>query len=346
MKVDAPLVAGGLHDVPAMARRVEADNYDGLYTFEGPRDPFLPLMLAAEHTERVQLMTAIAIAFARNPMTIANLGWDLQAASGGRAIVGLGSQIKPHVEKRFSMTWSDPAARIREFIEALRAIFATWQDGAPLRFEGEYYRHTLMTPFFTPEPIPAGPPRIFLAGVGPAMTRVAGDLADGFFVHPFNTRDHLESQTLVALHAGAAASRPDFEIAWPVMVATGMTDEARAGAEYATRAQIAFYASTPAYRGVLDHHDRGELQPEFNRLSKLGDWNAMVTLVDDELFDLIAVRGTPSDCGRELAERTVGLVDRVATNAPYASAPELWAAVLKTFRETADQMKDQSSEGP
>ncbi|MBK5288649.1 MAG: TIGR03617 family F420-dependent LLM class oxidoreductase [Acidimicrobiia bacterium] len=344
MKVDSPLVAAALGDVPAIARQVEADGYDGLSTFEGPRDPFLPLMLAAEHTERVELMTAIAIAFARNPMTVANLGWDLHAASGGRAIVGLGSQIKPHIEKRFSMVWSDPAARMREFIGALRAIFATWQDGTPLRFEGTYYRHTLMTPFFTPEPLPTGPPRIFLAGVGPAMTRVAGDLADGFFVHPFNTPDHLRAETLVALHAGAAAGRPDFEIAWPVMIATGATDEARAGAEYATRAQIAFYASTPAYRGVLDHHDRGELQPEFNRLSKLGDWDAMVTLVDDELFDLIAIRGTPAQCGRELARRTIGLVDRVATNAPYASSPAVWREVLKTFRESVDQTGRRSSE--
>ncbi len=344
MKVDAPLVAAALDDVPATARRVEADGYDGLYTFEGPRDPFLPLMLAAEHTDRVELMTAIAIAFARNPMTVANLGWDLHAASGGRAIVGLGSQIKPHIEKRFSMTWSDPAARMREFITALRAIFATWQDGTPLQFDGQYYRHTLMTPFFTPEPLPFGPPRIFLAGVGPAMTRVAGDLADGFFIHPFNTPDHLRAETLVSLRAGAAATAPGFEIAWPVMIATGETDEARVGAEYATRAQIAFYASTPAYRGVLDHHDRGELQPEFNRLSKLGDWDAMVGLVDDELFDLIAVRGDPAACGRELARRTVGLVDRVATNAPYPSTPELWAEVLKTFRETADQIAPPSSE--
>ena len=346
MKVDAPLVAAALDKVPAMARRVEADGFDGLYTFEGPRDPFLPLMLAAEHTERVELMTAVAIAFARNPMTVANLAWDLNAASGGRAVIGLGSQIKPHIEKRFSMTWSHPAARMREFVGALQTIFATWQDGTPLAFDGTYYRHTLMTPFFTPEPAPSGPPRIFLAGVGPAMTRVAGEVADGFFVHPFSTPSYLESVTLPALRAGENGAEPGYEIAWPVMIATGVNDEARAAAEYATRAQIGFYASTPAYRPVLDHHDRGELQPEFNRLSKTGDWDAMVTLVDDELFDLIAVRGTPNDCGATLAERTAGLVDRVATNAPYAADPAVWVEVLKAFRLHADELDPTSSGVP
>ncbi len=346
MKVDAPLVTPGLGQVPATARQVEAHGFDGLYTFEGPRDPFLPLMLAAEHTERVELMTAVAIAFARNPMTVANLAWDLNAASGGRAVIGLGSQIKPHIEKRFSMTWSDPAARMREFVGALRAIFANWQDGTPLAFDGTYYRHTLMTPFFTPEPQPSGPPRIFLAGVGPAMTRVAGEVADGFFVHPFSTPSYLESVTLPALRAGERGQAPEYQIAWPVMIATGTSDETRAAAEYATRAQIGFYASTPAYRPVLDHHDRGELQPEFNRLSKTGDWDSMVTLVDDELLDLIAVRGEPGECGRELARRSVGVVDRVATNAPYAADPEVWSDVLTAFRLHAKGLGPASSGAP
>ncbi len=346
MKVDAPLVATTLDTVAPTARRVEANGFDGLYTFEGPRDPFLPLMLAAEHTERVQLMTAVAIAFARNPMTVANLAWDLNLASGGRAIVGLGSQIKPHIEKRFSMTWSHPAARMREFVSALRAIFGAWQDDTPVAFDGTYYRHTLMTPFFNPGPAPSGPPRIFLAGVGPEMTRVAGDVADGFFVHPFSTRSYLESITLPALRSGSRGAQPSYEVAWPMMIATGENDEARRAAEYATRAQIAFYASTPAYRPVLDHHDRGELQPEFNRLSKLGDWDAMVTLVDDELFDLIAVRGTPTECGGELARRTAGVVDRAATNAPYAAGPDVWVQVLKAFRSQADHLDLTSSGEP
>src|SRR4051794_33986773 len=319
MLVDAPLVATSLTDVPAAARRIEADGFDGAYTFEGPRDPFLPLVLAAEHTERIALMTAVAIAFARNPMTVANTGWDLQAASGGRAVLGLGSQIRPHIDRRFWMEWGAPAARMREFVGAVRAIWSSWQDGAPLRFDGSYYRHTLMTPFFTPDPLPSGPPRLFLAGVGPAMTAVAGEVADGFFVHPFSTPAYLRSTTLPALRGGRSGATPEFEIAWPVMIATGHSDAARADAEVATRAQIAFYASTPAYRPVLERHDRGELQPLLRERTKADDWAGMLELVDDDLFDLVAIRGNPAACGRQLAVRTVGMVDRVAPNAPYAS---------------------------
>ena len=340
MKVDAPLVATALDRVPAAARRIEADGFDGAYTFEGPHDPFLPLMLAAEHTVRIELMTAVAIAFARSPMTVAQTGWDLNAASGGRAVLGLGSQIKAHVERRFSMPWSAPAARMREYVGALRAIWAAWHEGGPLRFEGELYHHTLMTPFFTPEPSPVGPPRLFLAGVGPAMTAVAGDVADGFFVHPFSTPGYLASTTLPALGAGARGGADGFELAWPVMIATGATDEDREAAEFATRAQIAFYASTPAYRPVLERHDRGELQPVLRERTKSGDWSRLLELVDDDLFDLVAVRGTPAECGRELAARTVGLVDRVAPNAPYASDPAIWADVLKAHRAAVDTFAD------
>jgi len=342
MKLDAPLVATSLAEVPSAARALEADGFDGVYTFEGPHDPFLPLALAAEHTTRVELMTAVAIAFARNPMTVANIGWDLQAASGGRAIVGLGSQIKPHVERRFSMPWSAPAARMREFVSALRAIWSTWQDGTPLRFEGEHYHHTLMTPFFTPEPLPTGPPRIFLAGIGPAMTAVAADLADGFFVHPFSTPAFIRDRTRPALHAGARGSSPTFEIAWPVMIATGTSTAAREAAELATRAQIGFYGSTPAYRPVLEHHDRAELQPQLRTHTQTGDWERLVELVDDELFDLVAIRGTPVECAQELARRTVGLVDRAAINAPYVADATTWQELLKTFRTEVDRMAETS----
>src|SRR3954451_18254967 len=174
MKVDAPLVAATLHDVAAVATSLEADAFDGAYTFEGPHDPFLPLMLAAEHTERIELMTAVAIAFARSPMTVAQIGWDLKAASGGRAVLGLGSQIRAHVERRFSMPWSAPAARMREYVGALHAIWDAWQEGTPLRFQGEFYRHTLMTPMFSPPAHEWGAPPVYLAAVGPLMTQLAG----------------------------------------------------------------------------------------------------------------------------------------------------------------------------
>jgi probable F420-dependent oxidoreductase len=342
MKVDAPLVAASLAQVPAAARAIEAAGFDGAYTFEGPHDPFLPLVLAAEHTDRLELMTAVAIAFARNPMTVAHVGWDLQAASDGRAIIGLGSQIAVHVERRFSMPWSAPAARMREFVEALRAIWSCWQDGAPLRFEGEHYHHTLTTPFFTPTPLSCGPPRVFLAGIGPAMTAVAGEVADGFFVHPFSTPDFIRDRTLPALRAGARGARADFEIAWPVMIASGTTRAARDAAEIATRAQIGFYGSTPAYRPVLEHHGREELQPLLRTHTKTGDWERLIELVDDELFDLVAVRGTPAECAREVVRRAGGLVDRVAINAPYASEPVVWHELLKALRGDVDTMAEPS----
>ena len=335
MKVDAPLVATALHAVPGEARALEAAGYDGLYTFEGPHDPFFPLVLAAEHTERVDLATAIAIAFARSPMTLANTGWDLQQLSGGRAILGLGSQIKPHIERRFSMPWSAPAARMRELVQAIRAIWSTWQDGTPLHFVGEHYRHTLMTPFFDPGPSEHGPPRIVLAGVGPAMTEVAGEVGDGFLVHPFCTEHFLREHTLPALERGLASAgraRTDYEIGWPLMVVTGTNEEQLTAAASATRAQIAFYGSTPAYKVVLDAHGWGDLQPELRRLTKEGRWPEMAALIDDDVFDAFAVQGLPDEIAAKIVARTGGLVDRVALNAPYAAAPEIWAQVLGGLR--------------
>jgi probable F420-dependent oxidoreductase len=335
VKVDAPLVTQALSAVPESAREIEAMGYDGVYTFEGPHDPFFPLALAAEHTERIDLATAIAVGFARSPMNLAHIGWDLQTFSGGRAILGLGSQIKPHIEKRFSMPWSRPAARMREMVLAIRAIWASWQDGTPLRFEGEMYRHTLMTPFFTPEPSEVGTARIFVAGVGEGMTEVAGEVADGFLVHPFSSAEFLREHTLPALERGLATSgrtRADIEISWPALVVTGNNDEEIAGAASVTRAQLAFYGSTPAYKVVLDTHGWGDLQPELNRLSKTGDWGAMASLIDDEMLNTLAVVGPPGEIAAEMHARYGELVDRIAFNAPYRSDPTAWAETLAGFR--------------
>src|SRR6478752_8879101 len=203
MFVDAALTTTDLHEVPAAARAIEAAGYDGIFTFEGPHDAMFPLLLAAEHTERVQLTTAVVIAFARNPMTLAQTAYDLQLASRGRFNLGLGTQIKPHIEKRFSMEWSKPAARMREMVLAIRAIWARWHEGTTLDFRGEFYSHTLMTPFFNPGPNPYGLPRIFLGGVGPKMTEVAGEVADGFMVHPFSTEKFMRETTVPALERGA-----------------------------------------------------------------------------------------------------------------------------------------------
>src|SRR6516225_6676347 len=296
MKVDGGIPMD-LGKVAAAASRLEAEGYDGGWSAETSHDPFLPLVLAAEHTSRLELGTGIAVAFARNPMTVANVGWDLQGYSGGRFRLGLGSQIQAHIEKRFGMPWSHPAPRMREFVLALRAIWEAWQDGTPLRFEGDFYTHKLMTPFFVPEPQPHGPPRIFLAAVGEGMTEVCGEVADGMLVHAFTTERYLREVTIPALERGFARSgrsRADFELSCPVFVVTGTTDAEVAASTKRVREQIAFYASTPAYRGVLELHGWGELQPELNALSKQGEWVEMGERIDDDVLQTFAVVDSPA----------------------------------------------------
>ena len=331
LRIDAALVDVDLRSVGDRARSIEALGYDGAFTFEGPHDPFLPLALAAATTSRIEVTTAVAIAFARSPMTLAHTARDLNDLAEGRAILGLGSQVRAHVERRFSMPWSHPAARMREFTLALRAIWGAWQDRTPLRFEGEHYRHTLMTPFFDPGPSPHGIPRLHLAGVGPAMTEVAGEVADGFLVHPFSTPEYVREVTRPALARGAARagrSLDGFEITWPVMVVSGVDEAATDVARQVVRTQIAFYASTPAYRAVLDHHGLGDLQPELQRLTREGRWAEMPDLVDDDLLGLLAVEATPDRVGAAIRDRVGDLVDRVSVNAPYETDPAAWADVV------------------
>ena len=337
MRVDGPLVTQALRDVPDAARALEAGGYDGTYTFEGPHDPFLPLVLAAEATERLELTTAVAIAFARSPMTLANQAYDLQLLSGGRFHLGLGSQVKAHVERRFSMPWSAPAARMRELVLAVRAIWSAWQDRTPLRFEGEHYRHTLMTPFFDPGPNPHGVPKVWLGGVGPRMTEVAGEVADGFLVHPFCTERSLHEVTLPALERGrarAADAAGPIELALPVMIATGVDAAALDQAVATVRAQIAFYASTPAYRVVLDVHGWGDLQPVLQEKTRAGDWDAMAALVGDDLLHAVAVVAEPDQVAPAIQARFGGVLDRVALNAPYAMDPDLWQGICTALRRS------------
>ncbi len=334
VKIDAPLVTTGLDVVPATARALEAAGYDGVYTFEGPHDPFFPLVLAAHETERLNLATAVAIAFARSPMTVANSAYDLTRLSCGRFALGLGSQIKPHIEKRFSMPWSHPAPRMREFVLALHAIWDAWQESTPLHFDGNFYSHSLMTPFFDPGPNPFGSPPVWLAGVGPGMTEVAGEVGDGFIVHPFTTERYLREYLWPHLDRGLARSgrtRADLEVSFPVMVVIGRTDEDLAAAAIATKAQIAFYGSTPAYRVVLEAHGWGDLQGELNRLSKVGDWGAMAAAIDDEMLATFAVRGTPKEIAATVAQRYGAMIDRVAFNTPYTVDPGIWPEVLDAF---------------
>lgn len=338
MKVDAALLSSDLSEVPAEVQSIERLGYDGTFTFEGPHDPFFPLVLAAEHSSKLDLATAIAIAFPRSPMHLANVGHDLQVQSKGRFILGLGSQVKAHIEKRFSATWSKPVPRMRELVQALHAIWRCWNHGEKLDFRGEFYRHTLMTPFFSPGPSPYGPPRVFLAGVGRPMTAVAGEVGDGLFVHPLNSPKFLRETTLPALETGFARggrSRDRFEIACQAMVVTGFSEEEMTRAETGTRMQIAFYGSTPAYKVVLDAHGWGDLQPELNALSKQGRWGEMGALITDEVLDAFAVRCAPDDLPDRLLARYAGLVDRlslVCHAKPQQTNPERWGEIVTRLR--------------
>ncbi|HLI73087.1 MAG TPA: LLM class F420-dependent oxidoreductase [Acidimicrobiales bacterium] len=333
------LVDGGLgldpSDAVETARRAEADGFDGLWCAETSHDPFLPLLLAAEHTERIQLGTGIAVAFARNPMSTAVLANDLHRYSQGRFMLGLGSQIKPHIEKRYAMPWSRPAARMREFVMAMRAIWTAWQERSKLAFRGDFYTHTLMTPMFDPGPNPYGTPRVFVAAVGERMTEVAGEVADGLLAHGFTTERYMRERSIPALERGLARggrTRSDFEVSYPAMVITGTNEDEMRAAEVAVKAQLSFYASTPAYRPVLDIHGWGDLFGELNALSKKGQWGQMAELIHDDMLDAFAVRGEPEEIPRKVIDRYGDLVTRVSVYAPYRISRERWSKVLEGFR--------------
>ena len=324
MKIDAGLV-GELAHASTRAQALEAQGFDGLVTAELSSDPFFPLLLAAESTERVDLMTSIAVAFSRNPMILANIGNDLQAHSGGRFILGIGSQIAPHITRRFSMPWSQPAARMREFILAMQAIWRCWYEGEKLDFRGDFYTHTLMTPMFTPNNNPHGAPRVVLAAVGPKMTQVAGEVADGMLVHAFTTARYLREVTLPALEQGFAATgreRGGFELCYPAFIVTGKDEKEWEAARTAVTRQLGFYGSTPAYRGVLETHGWGELQSELNTLSKRGEWETMGQRITDEMLEEFAVVAEPQQVPGVLKSRFGGLVDRLLCTFPFATEEE------------------------
>ncbi len=334
LKIDTG-ISSQLARIPEDASRIESQGYDGCWSAEINHDPFLPLTLAAEHTSRVELGTSIAVAFARNPMTVANVGWDLQAYSNGRFILGLGSQIQAHIEKRFSMPWSRPVRRMREFVVALRAIWSCWQDGSKLAFEGDFYTHKLMTPMFVPEPQPHGFPKVFIAAVGEAMTEMAGEVADGMLGHAFTTKRYLDEVTIPTLLRGikrAGRDRRDFALTCPVFVVTGEHETELQAAAEATRKQIAFYGSTPAYRKVLEMHGWGDLQDELRRLSLRGDWDAMGSLIDDEILDAFAVVAPIDELAAKLRSRCDGAIDRVLVGFPKSVPEAKVAAILHELR--------------
>jgi probable F420-dependent oxidoreductase len=330
MKVDAPLYS---FDAPEdEIRRLEAKGYAGAFTYEGPHDPFFPLLLASRASQTIDLYTAVAIGFARNPMILANIGWDLQALSKGRFMLGLGTQIKPHIEKRFGMPWSKPAIRMKEMVLAIKEIWRCWEADERLDYRGEIYQHTLMTPMFNPGPAEYGLPPIFLAGVGPRMTEVSGEVADGFLTHPFSTAKSFEELTLASLDRGlekAGRDAMDLEISLQIMICTGVTDEEIEHSRESTKQQIAFYGSTPAYRPVLECHGWGELQPELNAMTKLGKWGEMNGLISDELIDEIAVCAPIGEVAKKVRERCLGRADRVSLVAHWTRDPDLWDDVIR-----------------
>jgi probable F420-dependent oxidoreductase len=309
----------GIADV---ARTIEERGTAGaLYVPEGAHDPFVYLTLAATSTERLRLGTSIALAFARSPMAMAYPAYDVQRLTGGRLVLGIGSQIKPHIERRFSMPWSRPAERMREYINALRAIWDSWQNGSPLDFRGDFYTHTLMPPLFNPGPLGFPSPEIWLAGVGPRMVEAAGAEADGFICHPLLSRSYLADELRPALEAGRSstqATRP-FTVAAMAMVVTGRTEEAYAEAVTGTKRQIGFYASTPAYKPVLDHHGWGDLHSEAHAFTKQGRWTELGDLIDDEVLATLAVVGELGTVGDAVRDRFDQLADRVILSIPYAA---------------------------
>jgi probable F420-dependent oxidoreductase len=334
MKVDGNI--GGLKDSAAQAAQRESEGYDGVWTAETSHDPFFPLLLASQATKQVQLGTAIAVAFARSPMTLAQTSWDLQTASDGRFTLGLGSQIKAHITRRFSMPWSHPAPRMREMILAIRAIWDAWTDGTKLDFQGDFYTHTLMTPFFDPGPNAYGHPKVFLAGVGELMTKVAGEVADGFICHGFTTERYLREVTLPALAAGrdaAGKSMDDFELFGPMFVVTGKDEAQMAKAAEGVKGQIAFYGSTPAYRKVLELHGWGDMQDELKRMSKEGRWQEMGELVDDEVLEAFAVVAPVDEVASALKARWGDVLARLSFYSFADLSPEEWAGIVADLKD-------------
>ena len=321
MKFDTSIGFGAdLTDAPALARAAEAIGFDALWSSETQHDPFLPLALVAEHTQRIRFGTAVAIAFARSPVVLAHTAWDLAGQSGGRFILGLGTQVKPHIERRFGMPWSGkPVAQLREFVLALRAMWDCWQNGTRMNFRGEHYKITLMTPFFSPAPIrhPAIP--IYIAGVGAPLSRVAGEVADGFVVHPLNTARYLAEVVRPAIEEGArraGRSARDVVVSGSAFVAL---DEAE---REAARAQVSFYASTPSYRPVLDLHGWADIGEQLSALAARGRWDEMPALIGDEVLDAFCISATWADVADRVKARYAGLVDRIMFYRPFTPGVE------------------------
>jgi probable F420-dependent oxidoreductase len=335
MRLLTTLPQDDLREVSAVAGAAEAAGYDGLVTSENKNDPFLALGIAAVTTTRLVLQTGIAIAFSRSPMPAANASWDLQVASRGRFVLGLGSQVRAHNEKRFSVPWSAPAPRLREYVQALRTIWRCWETGEKLDYRGAHYTFTLMTPNFTPKSTGQPPVPVTLAAVGPAMLRVAGEVGDGVRLHGFCTRRYLDEVVMRELRVGMAKSgrpRERFEIAGGGFIATGADEAAVAAMVEWVRYRVAFYASTPAYWPVLEVHGLQELGRKLNVMSKAGRWDKMAAEISDDVVRLFAAVGPHRDLARVIAERFGSVADTVTLSGGYGVRQDIPADLIQDIR--------------
>ena len=339
MKLDAGLGTEGdyLRGIDRTARAAEDLGFAGLWTSETKHDAFLPLAIAANETHQIELGTSVAIAFSRSPMETAQTAWDLQNLSEGRFVLGLGTQVKAHITRRFSMPWDRPAARLREYILALRAIWGSFQNEGTLEFEGEFYRHTLMTPFFNPGPIEHPEIPVYIAGVNTHLAKLAGEICDGFHVHPFHSPEYVRRTVKPAIAEGAEEVSRDpaqVTLATSAFVITGENGEETNERRESVRAQISFYASTPTYRTVLEAHGWEEVCENLGTMAREKKWREMPALVSDEMLAAFAVEAAPDELGSALHERYTGLIDRVALYVPFVSGERdtFWRTVVESVR--------------
>jgi probable F420-dependent oxidoreductase len=332
MKVDV-MLSGSVLDAARRAQELEQVGVDGVFTFENAHDVFFPLVAAAPVCS-LDLLTNVAMAFPRSPVHLAHAAYDLHALSGGRFRLGLGSQVRAHIEKRYGSVWGKPVQHMRELVLATQAVLRAWQEGRALRFEGTYTRHTLMTPIFDPGPNPYGVPKVLVGALGPKMLHMAAEVADGVLVMPFNSGRHMRNRTMPAIETGLTASgrgRSDIELTAEVIVSVGRNEEELAKAN-GVRFLLAFYGSTPAYKSVLDVEGWGDLQPVLNTMSKRGEWTEMADLIDDEMVSTLAVRGSPSECAAQIASR-FGHCDRICAYFPgYDASDELVAEFVHALK--------------
>lgn len=332
MKIDVELVSP-LSDAASRARELEDAGADGVVTFEGPSDPLLPLALVAAQTS-LEIYPSCCVAFPRSPTHLAQTAWDLNVLADGGFKLGIASQIRPHVERRFGAVWGKPVPHMRELIAAIRAVFDSWQNGTRLAHRGEYYELTLMTPAFSPRPSPHGPPPIWLGALGPRMTALAAQAADGQVLHGMHTESYLMQHVVPTMEQTLRATgraRSDFTLAVNVIVGAGVDADERTRARESARQLVSFYASTPAYRVVLDASGWGDVQTNLNTLSKEGKWAEMASLVGDEMLDAIVLTGEPDEVAEKLRSRYGGVADRVAIYSPGA-APERMLDIVRAFK--------------